>query len=214
MASPFPGMDPWLESPYIWGDFHQAFASAIRAYLKNALPKPFYVRTDSRPEIGIISDDGEITRHIGPDVAIARRPGRKPKTQVAPAVRAITQDSIEIVISNEPGRHVFVEIRDSSRDHQLVTLIEIISPSNKRKGKDRRAYLRKQREILATNANLLEIDLLRAGKRLYASAEIEAMLKSVEKRIDYTVVVSRGWKRDELQSAFEVFPISVTLFLP
>src|SRR5207249_632712 len=103
---------------------------------------------------------------------------------------------IEIVVSNEPGKHVYVEIRDASRDHQLVTLIEIVSPPNKRSGKDRRSYLKKQREVLSSEANLVEIDLLRAGKRLYASADIEASLKLVPKRVDYVVAISRGWKRD------------------
>ena len=214
MSSPFPGMDPWLESPYIWGDFHQAFAGAMRAYLKKVLPKPFYARTDSRPEIGIITDEGEISRHIGPDIAVARRPGRKTGIKSVESVRAVTEDSIEIVVSNEPGEHVYVEIRDSSLEHQLVTLIEIVSPSNKRKGKDRRSYLRKQREVLSTHANFVEIDLLRAGKRLFASAEIETMLSTVAKRVDYVVLISRGWNRDELRSAFEVFPISIQEILP
>ena len=214
MPSPFPGMDPWLESPYIWGDFHQAFAGAMRAYLKKALPKPFYARTDSRPEIGIVSDEGEISRHIGPGIAVARRPGRKSGVKMASSVRAVTEDSFEVVVSNEPGKHVYVEIRDSIREHQLVTLIEIVSPSNKRKGKNRRAYLRKQREVLGAKASLIEIDLLRAGKRLFASAELEAMLATVAKRVDYVVSVSRGWNRDELQSAFEIFPISIDEILP
>lgn len=214
MPSPFPGMDPWLESPSIWGDFHQAFAGAMRAYLKKALPKPFYARTDSRPEIGIVTDDDEVSRHIGPDVAVARHPRRSPGVAVMPSVRALSATSLEIVVSSEEGRHVFIEIRDSSRNHQLVTLVEIISPSNKRKGKDRRSYLKKQREVLATHANLIEIDLLRAGKRLFATAEIETMLANVSKRIDYVVLISRGWRRDDVHTAYEVFPISINEVLP
>ncbi|MBI1830731.1 MAG: DUF4058 family protein [Planctomycetes bacterium] len=214
MSSPFPGMDPWLESPYIWGDFHQAFAGAMRGYLRKVLPKPFYARTDSRPEIGIVTDEGEISRHIGPDVAVARHPRRTGGVAAVKAVRAISENSIEIIVSNEPGEHVYVEVRDSSRQHQLVTLIEIVSPSNKRKGKDRRSYLKKQREVLGSPANLIEIDLLRSGKRLFASAEIEAMLATIAKRVDYVCSISRGWKRDELGSAFEVFPISVDEVLP
>ncbi len=171
MPHTLPGMDPWLEAPSIWGDFHQAFAGAMRAYLKKALPKPFYARTDSRPEI-------------------------------------------DIVVSSEPGRHVFIEIRDSSRNHQLVTLVEILSPSNKRKGKDRRSYLKNQREVLSSHANLIEIDLLRSGKRLFATAEIETMLANFSKRIDYVALISCGWKRDEMHTAFEVFPISLDEILP
>ena len=51
---------------------------------------------------------------------------------------------LEITLAGEPVRHHFVEIRDSSRGHKLVTLIEILSPSNKRPGPDRDAYRAKQ----------------------------------------------------------------------
>ena len=57
----------------------------------------------------------------------------------------------------------------TQRGHRLVTLIEIVSPSNKRPGVDRRAYLMKQREVLDSDANLIELDLLRDGERLLAN---------------------------------------------
>jgi hypothetical protein len=42
MPSPFPGMDPWIEDPEIWGDFHGHLASDIGARL-NAAISPRYV---------------------------------------------------------------------------------------------------------------------------------------------------------------------------
>jgi Protein of unknown function (DUF4058) len=48
MPSPFPGMDPWLESPYIWGDFHHAFACALSTSLNSSLPKGYYSRINFR----------------------------------------------------------------------------------------------------------------------------------------------------------------------
>jgi hypothetical protein len=42
-------------------------------------------------------------------------------------------------------------------------VIEVLSPANKRPGPGRDLYLRKQDEILASTANLVEIDLLRDG---------------------------------------------------
>jgi Protein of unknown function (DUF4058) len=48
MPSPFPGMDPWLESPHIWGDFHQAFVCGLSAYLNELLPKGYYSRINFR----------------------------------------------------------------------------------------------------------------------------------------------------------------------
>ena len=40
MPSPFPGMDPYLEAPDIWPDFHHALATEIRGELNRLLPAP------------------------------------------------------------------------------------------------------------------------------------------------------------------------------
>jgi hypothetical protein len=44
MPSPFPGMDPYLEAPPIWPDFHDAVAGQIRAALNQTLRAPYYAR--------------------------------------------------------------------------------------------------------------------------------------------------------------------------
>ncbi len=59
--------------------------------------------------------------------------------------------------------HYFVEIRDSNQGHKLITLVEILSPSNKKNGPDRRAYVAKQTEVLRSDANLIEIRPLAQG---------------------------------------------------
>ena len=213
MASPFPGMDPWLESPYIWGDFHQAFAGEIRRFLNRRLPKPYYARLESRPEIGIVEDDDGDRRRIGPDVAVVRHPAMVPMAVLDSPQRAISP-SFEIIVPNEAIKHFFVEIRDPTKGHELITLIEIVSPANKRAGKDRKSYQRKQAEILSSDANLLEVDLLRAGRRLYASPDVATMLSAESKPIDYVILINRAWKRKDARTAFEVFPVSMVEPLP
>jgi hypothetical protein len=47
---PFPGMNPYLEAPDIWPDFHQAIAVARSALLNSQLPLPFYARLQRQPE--------------------------------------------------------------------------------------------------------------------------------------------------------------------
>ena len=47
---------------------------------------------------------------------------------------------------------------------KLVAVIEFLSPTNKR-GLERKKYLRKRERILLSSVHLLEIDLLRKGKR-------------------------------------------------
>jgi hypothetical protein len=53
MPSPFPGMDPYLEAPDIWPDFHDALAGEISSELNRTLPRPYYARLEMRPEVGI-----------------------------------------------------------------------------------------------------------------------------------------------------------------
>lgn len=58
----------------------------------------------------------------------------------------------------------WLEIRDRF-DRRLITVIELLSPSNKTPGADRDAYLGKRRRVLASMAHLVEIDLRRGGER-------------------------------------------------
>lgn len=48
-------------------------------------------------------------------------------------------------------------------DEHIVTVIEVLSPTNKEEGEGRRQYLRKQREILESDTHFVEIDLLAQG---------------------------------------------------
>jgi len=58
-----------------------------------------------------------------------------------------------------------IEITDR-RSNRLVTVIELVSPSNKTRGSEgRTSFLSKRREIMTCDVNWLEIDLLREGDR-------------------------------------------------
>ncbi len=166
MASPFPGMDPYLEGPQIWPDLHHAFAAEMRNQLNQTLPNRYYARLDMRPELA------------------------------------------------EPIRHHFAEIRDSSQGHKLITLIEIVSPSNKRPGADRKSYERKQREVLDSDANLVEIELVRDGRRVLPDLRLEELIDDSPQPPAYVVLVNRAWRRGPGASAYQVFPVSLREWLP
>lgn len=84
-------------------------------------------------------------------------------------------------------REIFLELRlrDSG---DLGTVIEVLSPSNKRLGSDgRKEYLNKRLAVLASTAHLVEIDLLRGGARLpmgraLPPGDYYAILSRVERR--------------------------------
>jgi Protein of unknown function (DUF4058) len=215
MPSPFPGMDPYLEAPHIWPDLHNSLAGHIRDELNAVLPPPYYAQLDMRPEIGIV-EPGVGTRRIVPDVAVAR-PSSPPVAggvAVLDAPRRTISASKTVRVQSEPLRHAYVEVRDPTQGHQLITLIEIVSPSNKRRGEDRTAYLQKQREILDSDASLIELDLLRTGERLLSNAFLEDAVFRLEPPPDYLVLVNRAWQRIGLDKAYLVFPILLTEPLP
>jgi uncharacterized protein DUF4058 len=110
----------------------------------------------------------------------------------------------------EPLHHLFIEIRDSTDDHKLLTVIEFLSPSCKRPGPDRQAYQRKQQGILGSDANLIEIDLLRRGERVLSGPEVAAIFSQLEPAPDYLVLVNRSWRR----ASFQAFPFSLREWLP
>ena len=217
MPSPFPGMDPYLEAPDIWPDFHDRLATWVSEALNGTLPAPYYARLVMRPEVGIVDDEEAERRRLVPDVAVIRRPGPQQVeggVALLEAPRKTISPSLECTLANAPIRHHFVEIRDPSRGHHLVTLIEIVSPSNKRPGPDRNAYLNQQREVLESDASLVEIDLLRAGRRLLPFQELEQSIALLIPPPDYVVLVNRAWRREGMGTNYQVFRARLAEPLP
>ena len=67
----------------------------------------------------------------------------------------------------EEFKESFVEIYELHPERRLVTCIEVLSPSNKRKGTPGwEQYLRKRQALLLGEASLIEIDLLRGGSKM------------------------------------------------
>ncbi len=218
MPSPFPGMDPYLEAPHVWPGFQHKFASELSTELNGLLPARYYAELEMRPELGIIEEDG-MRQRIVPDVTVVRYP-RSPKEAKGEAMAVLERPrrdisySIEMTISLSKIRHYYVEIRDSSQGHKLITLIEIVSPSNKTAGPDREAYESKQRDMLESDANLIELDFLRAGRRVLPTLELEVGIKEISPSPTYLVLVNRAWRRRDDVGAFQVFPVGLREWLP
>jgi hypothetical protein len=214
MPSPFPGMDPYLEALGLWPDFHHRLATEISIELNTALPSPYYAQLEMRQELGIV-EEGGVSQRIIPDVTVVRHP--QPSARAGAAVldrpRRDLSKAFEYIVHLDPVQHHFVEIRDSARGHKLITLIEILSPSNKRPGPDREAYQRKQREVLDSDANLIEFDLLRTGERILPDPNLDAILHQIDPPPHYLVLVNRAWRRGGAV-AYQVFPCGLREWLP
>lgn len=164
MPSPFPGMDPYLEG-YLWPDVHNALASKIRQQLTPRL-KPRYV---ARLEVYVIEDREPQTEFgvMYPDVEVltSRALRELPETEVVAPEQSTPELTAPLTVPLiNPQVHITtVEVRDVAHN-QLVASIEILSPVNKR-DPGRTAYLQKRDRLLKAGVHLLELDLLRRGKR-------------------------------------------------
>lgn len=166
MASPFPGMDPYLEG-YLWPDVHNALAAKIRQLLTPLIRPHYaarlsiYVVEDSAPEgdVGILYPDVEIMR--------ARRleeqgPAHSAPAQAEPGAATPAPLVIPVILPVDV-QLTAVEIRDTAQN-QLITSIEILSPVNKRDPGLQQYRLKRQR-LYQAGVHLLELDLLRRGTR-------------------------------------------------
>jgi hypothetical protein len=160
MPSPFPGMDPYLEAEEIWSDFHSTLLPILRKALREHLPAPYHARLDRY--VWIDDETDERPQLLGePDVYVADPVG----LERAGAAMAVLAAPVTVTIPAAPPKgKLYIKIVDR-RGHRVVTVIEVLSPSNKASGPDRRAYLAKRQEYHAAGTNLVELDLLRAGRR-------------------------------------------------
>jgi hypothetical protein len=187
----FPGMDPYLEAPGVWPGFHDAFLSYVREALQPVLPDRYYAELRQREEVGL-AEYGANHHVVYPDVAVKERDrGARRGAGSGPGV--VTLPEHLVIADQEPLIVNFVEIRESSAGGRLVAVIELTSPSNKVAGNDREAFERKQSEIFSSDAHWIEVDLLRAGRRLGGSPQVDPYCR--RRGYDYVVVVSRSEKR-------------------
>ena len=210
----FPGMDPYLEAPDIWPDFHHSLAATIRAELNARLPEPYYARLQMRPELGVVLEEGALHR-IVPDVVVAQQRERATASSTTTRVaepRTTVSDGIQVRVHTDPLQHRFLEIRNAARGHKLITLIEIVSPANKRSGPDRRGYEAKQREVLESDAHLIELDLQRGGARLLPYPELAAAVDQFA--LSYLILLNRGNLRQANWMDYTFYPIQLREALP
>lgn len=182
MPSPFPGMNPYLERASVWHDFHESFMPLVRDILTAQVLPRYFVRIDEQMFIHELPP--AVRRFIGRgDVLV-------PALQPAGFVTTVTEHPLKapaevrmpaIDIEGES----FLDIRDRD-SNELITVVKLLSPTNKYAGPDREQYLAKVRQVQRSSAHFVEIDLSRGGPRM-------PWLDMPE--CDYCVVVSRAEER-------------------
>lgn len=205
MKSPFPGMDPFLESPDEFPDFHDSFIIHLKETLQVQLPPPYFAKTGRR--VWVEASE----RPIEPDVGTYRR-GNGPPSPAAPGATATLTPARTVIVEvmHDEEREPFVEIyRKEGGGARLVCSLEVLSPSNKTPGEAAQGlYLQKQLEVLASQVHLVEIDLLRGGRHTTA-VPLHSMLAKTGP-LDYHVCVHR-WDRFK---EYVIYPILLNQPLP
>ncbi len=150
----------------MWQEFHDTLAHAIRQQLQTKL-SPKYVALLNKyyaHGIGLTATGFAPRQTLYPDVGVVQPTANSGGTLTLERP-PLTVPTLTLQ-SQLPHEYpiLTVEIRDVA-ERRLVTVIEILSPVNKL-GKGFDEYLDKRTELLQTATHLLEIDLLRQGKRL------------------------------------------------
>lgn len=203
MPSPFPGMNPYIERPDVWNDFHDTFIPALREMLSAQVLPRYYVRIEENLYI----HEPPATERFAlgkPDLSI--HPG-EPVGSTAGAIATAAPVYVGMPVVVEEERLPYLEIRDRAK-HEVVTVIELLRHSSKSPGgttAHREQYLAKVQRILASKTNFVEIDLLRAHPKMPWNQLPEC---------DYYALVSRYAERSGEKPQAAVWPLRVRDPLP
>ena len=181
MPSPFPGMNPYFEQSTIWQDFHNEFVGALRRLIAPQVVPDYFVQLEEHLYIhDLPPEQGRVVGRA--DVSLA---STGISTRGQGGVDLLEAPAEVYLPAQDVGRVQFLEIRDRT-GQELITVIELLSPSNKQGGEDREKYLAKRRELFRSRAHFVEIDLLRGGQPMPTDDRPEC---------DYSVLISRAERR-------------------
>ena len=159
---------------------------------------PRYVALTTRRFVMERAEDSEIViEETDPDVDVVRAAPTEGGYSAAGTIAAPLRMA---TLARTPVPHITLEIRDVEH-RQLVTVIEVLSPTNKR-GDGYDKYVDERERILRSTAHLIEIDLLRTGRRVPMRGSLPS--------VPYVVFVSRREERFET----EIWPIALDLPSP
>ena len=135
MPNPFPGVDPFIEATSdFWVGFHNVLIGDISKLLNATLvPRGYAAIVDKRIELvdEAFYDDDTVKQIRGPDVGLIEIGGqqRHPLGTGSSALLDVEPTPVENP-ELDPIPVAFIEIW-SHPDQELVTGIELLSPSNK-----------------------------------------------------------------------------------
>jgi len=209
MLNPFPGMNPYLEHPELWHQVHNRLIVGLADAIADQVAPSYFVSIEQR--IYQSFEDPQSLVGIA-DVGIKRDLWTSDQsTPSEGGVGMLTKPQRVQVKMPWEVKERYLEIREVETK-ALITVLEVLSPTNKRAGEGRSLYEAKRIKILTTKTNLVEIDLLRSGQPM----TVQGARKS-----QYRILVSRARDRPEadlfsfnLQEEIPVFPVPLRGEMP
>jgi hypothetical protein len=192
-------MNPFLEHPDVWHDFHYRFIVAAADALTPQLRPNYIVKIDSNIYLHELPDQPRQLVGRG-DANILHDAGGRAGSPVSSAALAEAPVIGRIDLAVDEERLSYLEIVDRE-EREVVAVLEVLSPTNKSSGPDREQYLGKRRRLLRSAAHFVEIDLLRAGPRMPVEEPPQC---------DYLILVSRA----ENRPAVQLWPLTLRQSLP
>ena len=185
-----PGMNPYLQAR--WPDAHTALIGYIREVLSARLPVDLAVVAEE--SISIDFDDGSDLQ-MRTDIAVIERPSLR-----FPDPVLMKQDTSTLTLAEPETVRVsptqrWLEIRDV--DNHLVTIIELLSPSNKTLHSSVSMSIRHD-QLIRSGVNVVEIDLIRGGIRALPDM-LTTELREPPSKTTYLIVVGKAGCVDERQ---------------
>jgi hypothetical protein len=156
-------MDPYLEAH--WRDVHAGLVIYARDALQGALPGSLRARVEERVLLETSKGIGD--HPLFPDVRVVEYTSKR-GLESRPGASVVVAEPLVVDVEPDTAAETYLEIIDPASGNRVVTVIEFLSPSNKSPGPNRELYLRKQREVCASDVNLVEIDLNRFGTHTLA----------------------------------------------
>ena len=162
-------MDPYLESPALWPDLHHGLISEMQAVLNSRLRPHYHVRVEERVYISDENDPGR--KAIIPDLKIVETGiSERRRTTISDSSLAVVEPVVLTTLIEDEVHEARLEVIDAHQQ-SVVTVIELLSPTNKIAGsRGRASYEQKRREIMTSSSHFVEIDLLRDGDHLHLAA--------------------------------------------
>ena len=184
-TNPFPGMNPYVEGFGLWPSFHSRMITYLSDALGIRLRPEYRVNLEERvyvlmdpdgngngsgsgarignglrvPDVAVLTGVGA---SVGVGAAVAASAGGAPLRFPAPA---LSPDAIDVQLpATDLFKERYIEVRRVA-SREVVAVIELLSPTNKT-NPDRQSYLAKRAAVLSSPTHLVEIDLLRSGRRM------------------------------------------------